>query len=91
MPKDWRKAKVKKCKEEELGSYQLSLPFILGNVMEKLILQTICRYIKDDTITRSSQHGFSEVKLCLTNMINFCNEVTGLVDKESSIHCLPGL
>lgn len=45
------------------------------------ILQTICRHIKDETITRSIQHGFREGKSCLTNLINFCDEVTGLVDE----------
>lgn len=92
MPKDWRKEKVKKRKEEDLGNYRvISLTSILGNVMEQLILQTIYRHIKDETISRSSQHGFTEGKSCLTSLINFCDEVTGLVDEESSMYCLPGL
>lgn len=82
MPKDWRKAKVKKCKEEDQGNYKLvSLTSTLGNVMEQQILQTICRHIKDETSTRSSQHGIREGKSCLTNLINFCDEVTGRADE----------
>lgn len=87
MPKDWRKAKVtcifKKHKEEDLGNYRLvSLTSILGNVMEQLILQIICRHIKEETITRSSQHGFTKGRSCLTNLINFCDEVTGPIGEE---------
>ncbi|KAK4816784.1 hypothetical protein QYF61_022896 [Mycteria americana] len=48
--------------------------------MEQLILDTISRYIKDKKIIKSSQHSFTEGKSRLTNLINFCDEGTGLVD-----------
>jgi len=31
-------------------------------------------------VTRKSQHGFTKDKLCLTNLIKFCDRVTCLVD-----------
>ncbi|KAK4816118.1 LOW QUALITY PROTEIN: hypothetical protein QYF61_011354 [Mycteria americana] len=84
VPRYWRKANVtcifKKGKKEDPGNYRLvSLTYIHGKLMEELILETICRHIKDENIIRSSQHGFTEGKSCLTNLINFYDEVTGLM------------
>lgn len=41
---------------------------------------TIFRHTKDKKIIRSSHHGFTEGKLCLTNL-NFNEEMTDLVDE----------
>jgi len=53
--------------------------------MEKLILKTISGHIKDKKITRSSQHRFIKGKSCLTNLINLCDEMTGLVDEGRAV------
>ena len=56
-------------------------------VIEQLILETISRLTKDRKLIRSSQHGFSKGKSCLTNLITFydegyfANPSTGLVDE----------
>ena len=34
---------------------------------------------------KSKQHGFTNGKSCSTNLINFSNEVTSLVDKETAV------
>ncbi|KAJ7399012.1 hypothetical protein BTVI_119233 [Pitangus sulphuratus] len=60
----------------------VSLTSIPGKVMEQLILETISRHIKDKKIIIGSQHGFTKRKSCL---INFCVEVTGLVDEWKAV------
>jgi len=90
LPKDWRKANVtpvfKKGKKEDTGNYRLvSLTLIPGKVVEQLILEAISRHMKDKKVIRSSQHGFTMGKSCLTNLINFEDEMTNVVDEGRAV------
>jgi len=89
MPEVWRKANVtvnlKKGKKESPGNYKsVSIISIPREVMEQLILEIISRHIKDNKIVR--MHGFTKAKSCLTNLINFYNEMTGLVDEGRAVY-----
>lgn len=46
------------------------------NVIELLILETVYRHTKDKNVIKSSQHGFTKGKSCLTSLINFCGKMT---------------
>lgn len=86
VPEDWSKANVtpifKNGKKEEPRTYRfVGLTSIPGKVTEQLILETISRHMNNKKFFRSSQHGFTKGKSCLTNLINFYNEMTGLVDE----------
>ncbi|KAJ7411271.1 hypothetical protein BTVI_50499 [Pitangus sulphuratus] len=54
-------------------------------VMEQLILETVSRQMKAKKAIRNSQHGFTKGKSCLTNLINFCDEMTGPVDEGKAV------
>lgn len=70
----------RKGKKEDPWNYRLvNVTSIPRKVMKQLIQTYISRYIKDKKIVRSSQHGSRKGKSCLTDLINFCDEVTGLV------------
>ena len=86
MPEDWRKANVtfifKKGKKENAWNYRpVSLTLIPGKVMGQLILETISKHFSGKKIIRNRQYGVTKGKSCLTNLINFYDEVTGLVDE----------
>jgi len=85
VPVDWRKANVtpifKKGKKEDPGNYRpVSLTSIPGKVMEQLILELINKQVEENKVIRSSQHGFTKGKSCLTNLIAFYDDMTGWVD-----------
>jgi len=82
VSEDWRKANVtpifKKGKKEDPGNYRpVSLNFILGKVMEQLILVVIMKQVEEKKVIRRSQHGFTKGKSCLTNLIAFYSGMTG--------------
>ncbi|PKU46141.1 rna-directed dna polymerase from mobile element jockey- hypothetical protein [Limosa lapponica baueri] len=74
----------KKGKKEDSRNYGL-VSLTLMEVMEQPILESISRYIKNKTIIRSSQHGFTKWKSCLTNSINLYDEVAGLIDERRAV------
>jgi len=76
VPKDWRKGNVtplfKKGKKEDPGNYRpVDLSSIPGRVMEQLILEVIIKQVDEKKVTKSSQHGFTKRKSCLTNLTAF--------------------
>jgi len=57
-----------------------------GKTVEQLIAETISRHMKDKKFIRSMQHSLLKGKPCLTNLINFYNEMTGLVDEGRAVY-----
>ena len=45
--------------------------------MEQLILEVIIKQVEEKKAIRSSQHGFTKAKSCLTNLIAFYYGMTG--------------
>jgi len=90
VPEDWRKASVtpifKKCKKEDPGNYRtVSLTSIPGKVMEQLIVEVIIQQVEEEKVIRSSEHGFTKGKSCLTNLIAFHDGVTDWVDEGRDV------
>jgi len=91
VSEDWRKASVtpifKKGKKKDPGIYILvSLTSIPGKMMEHLlILEIIIKQVKEKKVIRSSQHGFTKGKSCLTNLIAFYNGMTRWVDEGRAV------
>jgi len=49
--------------------------------MEQLILEVIIKHVEEKKVIRSSQHGFTKGKSCLTNLTAFYDDMTGWVDE----------
>ncbi|PKU33295.1 rna-directed dna polymerase from mobile element jockey-like [Limosa lapponica baueri] len=90
VPADWRKANVipvfKKGKEEDPGNHRpVSLTSTPGKMMEGLVLGIISKHMEEKKAIRSSQHGFTKGKSCLTNLIAFYDGMTGWIDERRAV------
>jgi len=71
---------------EDPGNYRpASLISIPGKVLEQLILEAIIKQVEEKKVIRSSQHGFTKRKSCLTNLIAFYDDMTVCVDEERAV------
>jgi len=89
-PENWKKANAspnfKKGRTEDPGTYStVSLTSVPGKVTEQLFLDTISRHMENKKVIRSSQHGFTKGKSCLTNLKNSYDEITGLVNEGRAV------
>ncbi|CAM4606561.1 unnamed protein product [Caretta caretta] len=53
--------------------------------MEQALKETILKHLEERKVIRKSQHGFTKGKSCLTNLIAFCDEITGSVDMGKAV------
>jgi len=76
----------KRARRRTQESYRpVSLTSIPGKVMERLILDVISKQVEEKKVLRSSQHGFTKGKSCLTNLIAFYDGMTGWVDEGTAV------
>ncbi|GAB0182767.1 mitochondrial enolase superfamily member 1 [Grus japonensis] len=90
VSEDWRKANVtpvfKKGRKEDAGNYRpVSLISTPGKGMEELVLGVISKHVEEEEVIGSGQHGFTKGKSCLTNLIAFCDDMTGWVDEGRAV------
>ena len=86
MPGDWRRANVapifKKGSKSEAGNYRpVSLTSMICKVMESIIKDAVMEHLVFNKLIRSSQHGFMARKSCLTNLLEYLETLTRLVDE----------
>lgn len=90
VPAAWKLPSVtliyKKDMREDPGNKRpVSLTSASEKIMEKLIIGTIERHLKNNAIIRQSQCGFTDRKSYLTNLISFYDKVTHLLDEGNAV------
>ena len=90
VPEDWRTANVtpiyKKGGKASVGNYRpVSLTSVLCKVMESLLKDALMKHLLQNNIINASQHGFMKKKSCLTNLIEYLDVLTKLVDEGHSV------
>jgi hypothetical protein len=90
VPQDWRDADVcplfKKGKKDKAENYRpVSLTSIVGKVLESIIKDRLVKHLEKHKLLRTSQHGFTSGRSCLTNLLTFFEFVTGELDKGNNV------
>ena len=90
VPDDWRMANVtpifKAGSKAKAGNYRpVSLTCIICKLMESIIRDGMILHLTSNNLIRASQHGFMASKSCQTNLIEYLNTLTKLVDEGHDI------
>ena len=90
VPEDWKCANItpifKKGSKASAGNYRpVSLTSILCKVMESILRDAIVEHLAVNKILLPSQHGFMKSKSCLTNLLEYLETLTRLVDEGHSV------
>lgn len=90
VPRGWRDAIVvpifKKGSRKETANYRpVSLTSIICKVFEKIIQKELVNHLTANNIIRDSQHGFTKGRSCLSNLLDFLEEVVEGLEEESPV------
>ena len=93
VPEDWRCANVtpiyKKGGKSQVGNYRpVSLTSVLCKVMESMIKDALMNHLMTNCLLNASQHGFMKRKSCLTNLVDYLDKLTKLIDDGHNVDVL---
>lgn len=91
VPPDWKRANVtaifkNKGKRSDAGNYRpISLTSIVVRVMEGILKDNITEHLLEHNMITDSQHGFLPSRSTLTNLLDYLNRVTKLIDSGQCV------
>ena len=90
VPDNWKRGNItpifKSGSKMTPGNYRpVSLTCIVCKLMESIIRDNIISHLNKYALIHSSQHGFTAGKSCQTNLIEYLNTLTTLVDEGHNI------
>ena len=90
VPLDWKDAGIvplfKKGKRDDPKNYRpISLTSIIGKILESIIKDSMLEHLEQHKLIRDSQHGFTRGRSCLTNLIDFMEVVTSMLDEGDPV------
>ena len=90
VPDDWKYANVtpafKKGNRSLAENYRpISLTSIICKILESLIHDNIINHLNNFQLIRTSQHGFTQHRSCLTNLLHYLETVTTLLDEGHNV------
>ena len=86
MPADWKLANVspirKKGSRAMASNYRpVSLTCLASKLMESIIRDAMVRHLLENDLCTTAQHGFTNGRSCLTNLLETFESWTEDVDK----------
>ncbi len=86
VPTDWRRANVtpiyKKGSKADPGNYRpVLLTSVCCKLLEGIIKERLVAHLETNNLILSSQHGFMKVRSCATNLLEFLETATAVLDE----------
>ena len=90
LPKIWKDANItpihKKGPKSKAENYQpISLTSIPCKLLEELIKDHVISHLKVNNLISSVQHGFTERRSCLTNLLIALEMITKAIDEDCPV------
>lgn len=90
LPTDWKTANItpifKKGDKKQPGNYRpISLTSVVVKLLESIIRDELVLFIENNNLINNSQHGFRAKKSCLTNLIEFYDNLFKINDFTKSL------
>ncbi len=90
LPRDWRDANVtpihKKGAKSDVGNYRpVSLTSVPCKVLEELVRAHIVKHLTANSLMNQHQHGFTEKRSCLSNLLVTLEMITNAVDEGDAV------
>ena len=90
IPQDWRDANViplfKKGKRDQPQNYRpVSLTSVVGKLLEGIIKDYITLHLEKFKLIKNSQHGFISGRSCLSNLLEFFENLTSSLDEGDNV------
>ena len=90
VPHDWKLSNVtaifKKGDKTDGGNYRpISLTSLVCRLLESILRDNIVLHLREHNIINKSQHGFWAHRSCLTNLLEFLEVITKLIDEGHNI------
>ena len=90
VPNEWKLSNVtaifKKGDKTDAGNYRpISLTCIVCRILESILRDSIVLHLQNYELIAKSQHGFLPHRSCLTNLLEFLEVITKLIDEGHSV------
>ena len=90
VPDDWKCGNItpvfKKGSRSCASNYRpISLTSVICKLLESLLLDGITSHLASQSLLKLSQHGFMQHRSCLTNLLEFLEKVTSLLDEGHNV------
>eukprot|EP00061_Rhincodon_typus_P014886 g42247.t1 len=90
VPEDWRITNVvplfKGSRDNPENDRPVSLTLVVGKLLEKILRDKIYTHLEANRLISNGQHGFVLRTWCFTNLIEFFEEMTNMIDEGKAVY-----
>jgi len=93
VPDDWKCANVtpifKKGNRNAAENYRpVSLTSQVSRLFERIVRDSMVKFLEDNCLCGDSQHGFKKGRSCLSNLLVFFDKITGNLDSGANVDAI---